>query len=190
MVNAGNDQIASCPNCLVLEQENARMKLQISELEEMARHDVLTGLPNRRSFIEAMETRIMRCQRYGDITALLFLDVNGLKTINDAHGHTAGDQLLSRLARLLDDNIRASDMVARIGGDEFALLLDKLDADQVEAKIKFLTERIASSTLQYHGSHIKMSAAIGYCFIGPKDSVEDLMLQADQSMYATKPKQS
>ncbi|QJB69996.1 GGDEF domain-containing protein [Parasphingorhabdus halotolerans] len=166
------------------------MKLQISELEKMARHDVLTGLPNRRSFIEALETRIMRCQRYGDITALLYLDVNGLKSVNDAQGHTAGDQLLVHLGRLLDDNIRASDMVARIGGDEFALLLDKLDADQVEAKIKFLMERIASSTLHYDGSQIKMSAAIGYCFVGPKDSVEDLMVQADQAMYALKPGQS
>jgi len=108
-----------------------KLKDELADMELRANYDVLTGLPNRRYFIECLEKRIVRCKRYGDITALLFLDVDDLKAINDTYGHGAGDAMLVHMAKLLQDNIRASDMVARIGGDEFALLLDNLDADRV-----------------------------------------------------------
>ncbi len=155
-------------------------------MEQRANHDVLTGLPNRRYFIESLEKRIKRCQRYGDNTALLFLDVDDLKMINDAHGHAAGDILLTHLAKLLKDNIRVCDMVARIGGDEFALLLDNLDADQVENKILSLIDLIKTSNLAYEGQTLKFGAAIGYSFVGPADTVADLMSRADEAMYQSK----
>ncbi|GAA0478573.1 hypothetical protein GCM10009096_20630 [Parasphingorhabdus litoris] len=155
-------------------------------MEQRANHDVLTGLPNRRFFIESLEKRVMRCQRYGDNTALLFLDVDDLKVINDTYGHAAGDFLLINLADILKDNIRSCDMVARIGGDEFALLLDNLDADQVERKILALIDRIKTANLVYRGEAILIGAAIGYSFVGPTDTVAALMSRADEAMYQSK----
>lgn len=163
-----------------------RLKEELFEMEQRANHDVLTGLSNRRHFIESLEKRIKRCQRYGDNTALLFLDVDDLKTINDTHGHAAGDIVLVHLAKILKHNIRVCDMVARIGGDEFALLLDNLDADQVERKILTLIDRIKTANLIYDGQALKFGAAIGYSFVGPTDTVADLMLRADEAMYQSK----
>jgi len=155
-------------------------------MERRANHDVLTGLPNRRYFVESLQKRIMRCQRYGDNTALLFLDVDGLKAINDTHGHAAGDILLTGLAKILENNIRSCDMVARIGGDEFALLLDNLDADQVERKILFLIDRIKTANLEHESQVLKLGASIGYSFVGPTDTVPALMSRADEAMYKSK----
>lgn len=163
-----------------------RLMKELAEMEQRANHDVLTGLSNRRHFIESLEKRIMRCQRYGDNTALLFLDVDDLKVINDTYGHAAGDLLLTRLAKILKDNIRACDMVARIGGDEFALLLDNLDADQVESKILSLMKRIKATRLEHCDQTLKFGAAIGYSFVGPTDTVLALMSRADEAMYKSK----
>jgi len=163
-----------CAEYIALKQENHLLKEQLCEMKQHAHHDVLTGLPNRRHFVENLEQRIMRCQRYGDNTALLFLDVDDLKTVNDTHSHGAGDALLVRLAVLLQGNIRVSDMAARIGGDEFAVLLDNLDADQVDDKIKMLIDRISNANFHHDGKEHKLSAAIGYCFVGPKDNISQL----------------
>ncbi|MEH6757164.1 MAG: GGDEF domain-containing protein [Parasphingorhabdus sp.] len=155
-------------------------------MEQRANHDILTGLSNRRFFIESLEKRIVRCQRYGDNTALLFLDVDNLKSVNDRYGHGAGDRLLIRFAEILKGNVRASDLVARIGGDEFALLLDNLDGDEVEQKILSLIRRIKLANLEYNGQKLKLGAAIGYSFIGPKDTVLALMSRVDEAMYRSK----
>lgn len=183
LVKQGQEQ---CAHCNSLQSENRKLKVELADMERLANHDVLTGLPNRRYFIESLEKRIVRCQRYGDNTALLFLDVDDLKAINDSYGHAAGDVLLVHLAKLLQNNIRASDMVARIGGDEFALLLDNLDADRVESKILSLIELIKSSNPVSGGQALKCGAAIGYSFVGPADTVSALMSRADEAMYKSK----
>lgn len=183
LVKQGQEQ---CAHCNSLQSENRKLKVELADMERLANHDVLTGLPNRRYFIESLEKRILRCQRYGDNTALLFLDVDDLKAINDSYGHAAGDVLLVHLAKLLQNNIRASDMVARIGGDEFALLLDNLDADRVESKILSLIELIKSSNPVSDGQTLKCGAAIGYSFVGPADTVSALMSRADEAMYKSK----
>lgn len=181
-----NETKETCANCTALQSKNTQLREDLAEMEQRANHDVLTGLSNRRYFIESLEKRIMRCQRYGDNTALLFLDVDDLKAINDKYGHAAGDMLLTRLADILKDNIRGCDMVARIGGDEFALLLDNLDADQVESKILSLMKRIKTTNLEYTNQRLKFGAAIGYSFVGPTDTVIALMLRADEAMYKSK----
>lgn len=186
MIHEENHNNQSCLNCNALRSENIKLKDELANMELRANYDVLTGLPNRRYFIESLEKRIVRCQRYGDITALLFLDVDDLKVINDTYGHSAGDALLVHLGKLLQDNIRGSDMVARIGGDEFALLLDNLDADRVENKILSLIERIESSQPVSNGQILSCGAAIGYSFVGPADTVTTLMSRADEAMYKSK----
>ncbi|VAW04083.1 diguanylate cyclase/phosphodiesterase (GGDEF & EAL domains) with PAS/PAC sensor(s) [hydrothermal vent metagenome] len=175
-----------CLNCISLGTEISELKRKLNDMEQYALHDTLTGLANRRQFIESLEHRIMRCQRYGDTTALLFLDVNNLKAVNDECGHSAGDALLIRLSEILSANIRGSDMVARIGGDEFAILLDNLDADKVDNKIDLLLKRIDSSHIEHDGRKIPLGVAIGYCFVGPIDTIPDLMSRADAAMYKAK----
>ena len=177
-----------CAHCVELLAENARLKEQLREMEDRAHHDVLTGLPNRRFFIEGLKLRILRCQRYGDQTALLFLDVDGLKQVNDDHGHQAGDMLLIKFAEILADNIRASDMVARLGGDEFAILLDNMGEAEVAIKISALLGLIEKASVAFDGKSLKLSAAIGHCFVGPDDNVDDLMSRADAAMYEQKRK--
>lgn len=184
--NINDSEQQNCEQCAVLQTEIAHLKEQLKEMEERAHHDVLTGLPNRRYFIEGLSHRILRSQRYGDVTALLSLDVNDLKKVNDTHGHQAGDLILTRLAQILENNIRASDMVARIGGDEFAILLDNMNAKQVEQKIDSLLKLINAADIRKDKATLKLGAAIGYCFIGPDDSLPDLMSRADDAMYKSK----
>ncbi|MEL6874553.1 MAG: GGDEF domain-containing protein [Pseudomonadota bacterium] len=169
-----------------LQEQVRQLQSRLQEMERLAHHDVLTGLPNRRYFIKSLENRVARCLRYGDNSALLFLDVNNLKKINDTHGHGAGDLALSHLGQLLSSHVRQSDFVARIGGDEFGILLDNLDADEVEQKIAVLLDRIGKSEIQYRETALSLRVAIGYCFVGPRDTVTDLLSRADAAMYANK----
>lgn len=175
-----------CPKCKTLEKEIVSLKEALNEVKLHAYHDVLTGLPNRRLFVDQLENRIVRCQRYGDVCAILFLDVDNLKTTNDQFGHAAGDSLLTRLGEILNSNIRSTDLAARIGGDEYALLVDNLDADQVENKIAFLIDRVKNAHFKYEDIQMPFSVSIGYCFVGPTDTVEGLMSRADAAMYEAK----
>ncbi|MEO0440310.1 MAG: GGDEF domain-containing protein [Pseudomonadota bacterium] len=169
-----------------LQEQVRQLQSRLQEMERLAHHDVLTGLPNRRYFIKSLENRVARCLRYGDNSALLFLDVNNLKKINDTHGHGAGDLALSHLGQLLSNHVRQTDFVARIGGDEFGILLDNLDADEVERKIAALLDRISNSEIQHRETALNLRVAIGYCFVGPRDTVTDLLSRADAAMYANK----
>ncbi|WP_074203901.1 GGDEF domain-containing protein [Parasphingorhabdus marina] len=175
-----------CSKCEDLQQQMQGLQARLQEMERLAHHDVLTGLPNRRYFIKSLENRVARCLRYGDNSALLFLDVNNLKKINDNHGHGAGDLALSHLGQLLSTHVRQSDFVARIGGDEFGILLDNLDGDEVERKISILLDRISKSEIQYQETALSLRVAIGYCFVGPRDTVTELLSRADAAMYAKK----
>lgn len=175
-----------CNKCEDLQQQMQGLQSRLQEMETLAHHDVLTGLPNRRYFIKSLENRVARCLRYGDNSALLFLDVNNLKKINDTYGHGAGDLALSHLGQLLSSQVRQSDFVARIGGDEFGILLDNLDADEVERKIAALLDRISSSEIQYREQVMSLRVAVGYCFVGPRDTVTELLSRADAAMYAKK----
>lgn len=181
---ASNDQY--CANCLTLEQEIVALKEDLAEMKQHAYHDVLTGISNRRFFAESLEDRVARCRRYGDNCAVLFLDVDNLKAINDEHGHAAGDALLVRMAEILKSHIRTTDVVARIGGDEFGLLLDQLNGDQVTDKIDSLIERFGKENFVHGDTQLPFGAAIGYCFVGPQDTTEGLMSRADASMYRAK----
>lgn len=178
----------SCPNCFTLEQEIVVLKEDLAEMKLHAYNDVLTGLSNRRLFVESLEDRVARCQRYGDNCAVLFLDVDNLKATNDEHGHAAGDVLLVRLAEILKTHIRTTDVVARIGGDEFGLLLDNLNGDQVVDKIDFLMRQLVMENITHERKTLPLGASIGYCFVGPKDTTDSLMSRADAAMYRAKGK--
>ena len=160
---------------LELDHERERRRAERAEVD--AGQDALTGLANRRAWDLALAAEETRCRRYGHPAAVLVLDLNDLKTVNDTHGHAAGDSLLRDCATVLAATARDTDLVARLGGDEFGLLAVETDADGGRAKL----ERIRNA-LQEEG----IRAAAG---LGVRRSDGDLVAawrEADHAMYADK----
>lgn len=171
-------------------RENAALKARIAELEELAERlerladsDTLTPLPNRRFFIRSLERAVAQLARHGTPAAVLFIDVDRLKQINDAHGHIAGDRALIHIAWILREKVRASDVVARIGGDEFGVLLEYADEAAAREKAAALREAIKDQPLD--GS-IAISVSIGTAAIGPTDTPDAALARADSGMYDVK----
>ena len=160
-----------------------------ARLQHLAHYDALTELPNRLLFRERLADMLVRAERHGNMLALLFIDLDGFKPINDTLGHEAGDELLRRVAERLGGCVRASDTTARLGGDEFAVLLDELrspeEAGIIARNILDALERpyILAGQPQYQ--YISASIGIG-CY--PSDSLdaETLLRQADMAMYRAK----
>jgi diguanylate cyclase (GGDEF)-like protein len=169
-----------------LRHEVAELELRISDLDRLAHHDSLVPLPNRRGFLRELEKMIDRANRYGDHSAVLFVDVDGLKALNDNFGHQAGDAALIHVAQLLAGGVRQSDCVARFGGDEFAILLEHADAAEAEETASRLVERIAGTEFRYDGAALPLSAAIGIALIEPGDRAETVLARADRAMYEGK----
>ena len=157
--------------------------------EHEANHDALTGLPNRRAFFLLLETALHRVRRHGQSVALLFIDLDGFKAVNDHHGHRVGDQLLIALARRLSDRLRQTDTFARLGGDEFVVLLEGLrnppeDALPVaQALVTAAGEPVLIETLT-----VQVGASIGVAWTGPDTLLEadTLVQRADDAMYRAK----
>jgi diguanylate cyclase (GGDEF)-like protein len=172
--------------CADLRQQNARLSARVRVLEDEICRDTLTPLFNRRHFEQAVALSIAHCQRYGTRSALLFIDVDDLKSINDTYGHAAGDEALRIVADVLLANVRSTDVVARIGGDEFALLLGAISDDDVEQKIAQLTAGIGASRPDFAGGEACLSATFGHAFIHPDDLACKVLARADSQMYRSK----
>ena len=169
-----------------LRAEVARLRGQIADLDRLAHHDSLVPLLNRRGFIRQLEKLIDRTERYGDGGAMLFIDVDGLKVVNDCFGHHAGDAALVHLSELLIGGVRNSDCVARFGGDEFAVLLERVTADEASETAARLADRIAGTEVRHDGHAIPLSAAIGIAMIERGDRAEQVLIRADRAMYEEK----
>jgi len=164
----------------------AQLQERVEQLDMLAHEDSLVALPNRRGFMRALERLIDRVSRYQEKAALLFVDLDGLKLINDSFGHVAGDEALVQVARLLVGGVRKSDVVARIGGDEFAILLGHSDEDSARETASRLIDLIAGSDFSHDGQKLPLSVAIGAAQIHGDDTPESAMARADQEMYRRK----
>lgn len=169
-----------------LRNEIDSLQQRVEQLDMLAHNDSLVPLPNRRGFLRELKQRIDRADRYGDSSAVLFLDVDGLKQLNDSFGHHAGDAALIHLAEILSGGVRQSDCVARLGGDEFAILLERTDADQAQETARRLSDLVAESGFIFEGKAIPLSAPIGVALIEPGDCAEAVLDRADRAMYAVK----
>lgn len=157
-------------------------------LQHIASHDVLTGLPNRRLMIEHIDQAMQRCKRNKKSMALLFLDLNGFKPVNDQYGHKAGDEVLKQVAQRLSEAMRASDRVARFGGDEFVVLVEDIqEKEDVCGIVAKVDEAIFRAFTLVEGVHVSISTSIGVA-IYPRDAddMESLLRIADTAMYAAK----
>ncbi|MBN9698138.1 MAG: EAL domain-containing protein [Zoogloea sp.] len=165
----------------------SELKASEERIRHLAHHDTLTNLPNRFSLNEKLEQAIGQCRRTGQPLALMLIDLDRFKAINDTLGHHVGDELLIQVARRLSATVRNSDIVARLGGDEFVVVLpdgaDATDAAHVADKIV----RAVSAPYQINGQEQRTSPSIGICLY-PDDATEigDLLKNADVAMYHAK----
>jgi diguanylate cyclase (GGDEF)-like protein len=171
---------------LTLEQENRKLKARVAELERLVVCDTLTPLFNRRHFMEELDRWCWRAHRYGGEYGLLFIDVDNLKSVNDRHGHVAGDMLLSAVGKLLHSTIRRSDLGARVGGDEFALLLDNFPEAELAGKAGRIVKSVGKLRVDHQGVALTPSISAGHAVIEPGVKPSELLLRADRSMYAAK----
>jgi diguanylate cyclase (GGDEF)-like protein/PAS domain S-box-containing protein len=154
-----------------------------ARLRHMADHDTLTGLPNRRRFEEELDRHIALGRRYGMGGALLLLDLDDFKRVNDEFGHKAGDRVLSAVAVVLNHRLRESDIVARFGGDEFAVLMPVGGAEEATELAELLGAAIRSEVPTPAGP---LSASVGIALFGDLSTADDVLSRADDAMYAQK----
>jgi diguanylate cyclase (GGDEF)-like protein len=169
-----------------LERELAGARARMSELETHAEIDPLTDVLNRRGFERELKRSLAHTKRYGTSAALLYLDLDGFKTVNDRHGHAAGDAVLKAVATVLARHVRASDVVARLGGDEFAVLLWHLTEADAQGKAQTLEAAVSRTTATHAGVTLSVGASAGTALLLPLDRPADVIERADRAMYARK----
>jgi diguanylate cyclase (GGDEF)-like protein len=169
-----------------LREELERSKARLGQLERLADEDSLIPVANRRAFVRELSRVISYSQRYGTPSSLLFFDLNGMKQINDSFGHAAGDAALKRVAELLLSNVRESDIVGRLGGDEFGVILVHSDAPAGKEKAVELARVLATGECDWQGRPIDLSVAYGVYTFSGKENALDALAAADHAMYAHK----
>ncbi len=169
-----------------IEDVTARKRAE-SRLKDLAEHDPLTGLLNRRRFDQELTETILRVRRHGGDAALLLVDLDRFKLINDTHGHKVGDELLIAVAAVLRDRLRATDVVARLGGDEFGVVLNEADAEAAQAVAADLVGALRSERLVADGIEIGTTASIGIVLLDRETVGDDAaLIAADRALYAAK----
>jgi diguanylate cyclase (GGDEF)-like protein len=161
-------------------------RVLLEEAERNADRDQLLPLLNRRAFVREVSRTIAFAGRYRTPASLIYFDLNGFKAVNDAHGHAGGDAALLNFARVLTTNVRDSDCVGRIGGDEFGVLLSHADQVQAHRKADALAEKLRAAPALWKGQQIPVSFAYGAFELKAGDDAEAAMARADEAMYAHK----
>ncbi|MDA9400338.1 diguanylate cyclase [Bradyrhizobium sp. CCBAU 45389] len=160
--------------------------LRVSELEAAADTDFLLEIPNRRGFERELTRAIAYMKRYHASGALIVLDVDRLKPINDSFGHAAGDEVLKAIVATLTRQVRASDVVGRLGGDEFALLLWNLNETDAKAKAATFEQAIDELSFVFRDQNVTAGASAGVALLGPHSDAGRALEEADAAMYVRK----
>jgi len=157
------------------------------EIYQLATHDALTGLYNRRHFCEIVDKEIARAQRHARALALCIIDVDLFKPVNDRYGHVEGDEVLRRLGAVIRAHVRDDDVAARIGGEEFAVLLCECGAGDAEAFAERLREGVAATAFEPGGDRQRITVSIGIAALSPSRAARgSLMAAADAALYRAK----
>lgn len=172
-------------------QDITQRRLTREELERRATLDPLTGAANRHTFERTLRRMLAQAGRGGPGLALLFVDLDDFKGVNDTHGHLAGDHLLRTVAARIQARLRETDLLARLGGDEFALLLHNVADAQAADAVAHDILRALSEPVEFEGLHLVVGASVGGCLApppagGPAPDVDQLLHRADQAMYHAK----
>jgi diguanylate cyclase (GGDEF)-like protein len=159
---------------------------RLAELEALADSDGLTPLLNRRAFVREMGRMAAYSRRYGAPASLVYFDLNAFKAINDNFGHHVGDAALIHIANLLLEQTRASDVVGRLGGDEFGIVLAQATEEVARGKAEALRDMIAARPLKWREEAIPLTASYGVCVFQADTDPDQALVEADRSMYLNK----
>ncbi|MCE9523019.1 MAG: GGDEF domain-containing protein [Alphaproteobacteria bacterium] len=173
-----------------LRQDLEQTKKRLESAETAADQDGLLPVLNRRAFVREMSRLISFGDRYNLNASLLYFDLDGFKSVNDSFGHAAGDAALHHVANLLIANVRESDIVGRLGGDEFGVILAKADQVQADKKAKSLNDLFHAQPFEWDGKPLALSFAYGVHAFKKGEDVERAMENADKAMYAAKREKS
>jgi diguanylate cyclase (GGDEF)-like protein len=169
-----------------LRSEVARLKAKLSEAEDLADRDPLTPVLNRRAFVRELGRIRTFSERYGSPASLVYFDLDGFKSVNDRFGHAAGDAALRAVAERLAANVRESDLVGRMGGDEFAVILVQADYATAEVKARALVRAVEGEPLRFGDWSAPVHLSYGVREITAEADAETLVAEADAAMYAQK----
>lgn len=156
------------------------------QLERQATHDALTALPNRTLLLDRLGLALGRAQRHASLVAVLVLDLDGFKPVNDRLGHAAGDVLLAEVARRIEATIRPGDTAARVGGDEFVVVCEDLSSRDEAAIVARRIATAVARPVRIEGTEVTVTASIGLALSDPAVTVDDLLRRADAAMYEAK----
>jgi len=169
-----------------LREENAQLSYAVNLYQELARKDVLTNLPNRRGLEETLALEVDRARRHGRVLSVLLADVDMLKRVNDTHGHLAGDALLREVATRLLEAVRSTDIVGRLGGDEFLVICPDTSAQAASVLAERLLRSVCSASVRAGAVQVEPSISIGWS-AGRDNVVSDTLLTAaDSAVYQSK----
>jgi diguanylate cyclase (GGDEF)-like protein len=176
---------------LMHEVENLRKELErtqerLAEMERLADTDSLSPVANRRAFVRELSRVMSYAERHKVETSILFFDVDGLKAVNDDHGHAAGDAVLQHIANILRAQVRTSDVVGRLGGDEFAAILTHANEEQATMKAEQIQAAIAATPVVFGELAIRTGASVGVYTLGPGETPTQVLAEADKKMYDQK----
>lgn len=169
-----------------LRRDIAAMRARMVELESLADRDPLLGVLNRRAFVAMLERSLALLERYNQPASLIFIDVDGLKRINDEFGHSAGDAALRVIAETVLANVRQTDVFGRLGGDEFGLILTNARSAEAAAKAEALRDLVRHRSITVDEREAALSVSVGFIEIPAGASAEAALASADAAMYARK----
>lgn len=169
-----------------LSGELAELKAKLEAAEALADRDMLAPVFNRRAFLRELHRTMSEVERYKTPAAVIYIDLDGFKAVNDEYGHSAGDAVLRHVGLLLMDSVRESDVVGRLGGDEFGIILNRATAEEAATKAASLSDKINSSAILYAGVPHRIRASVGVHAIALAEDPETAIARADEAMYAEK----
>jgi diguanylate cyclase len=169
-----------------VEQETTHLRAHLKKRKLQAMSDPLTGIPNRAAFEERIEREFTRWKRYATPLALLIMDVDHFKRINDTYGHRAGDKALKLIALVLKQNIRETDLVARYGGEEFAVIVPQTPVEGVTALAEKLRLAVERAQFHYQGASVPITISSGFTMFRGDDTAETVLQRADKALYQAK----
>lgn len=179
--------LARIRNHLALQKAHLDLKIANAELTRLAATDFLTGVLNRRRFMELGEAEVARVRRSGRCFGTVMIDVDHFKTVNDTYGHDVGDTVLRTLAEACVDRLRNVDIVGRMGGEEFALILPETDPQGAKLTVERLREYLGELTVPVDSGTLKVTVSAGVTTVqDPNDSIEAALKRADEALYEAK----
>ncbi|MDF2180302.1 diguanylate cyclase [Aliiglaciecola sp. CAU 1673] len=181
-----SEQVGNQGDLLVQAKDITKQKLLENQLQKMALTDPLTGIANRRCFVDSVASELSRCRREQQPVSLLLLDLDHFKQVNDNYGHQVGDEALKSVSKTIRETLRQYDIFGRIGGEEFAVFLGNTGHEQAMEIAQRLCEAVSAQAIIYEKGQFELTTSIGITTVKDEANFEQLYLEADEALYHAK----